>query len=101
MYEKATGGKYMPLRHELLSWHAEHGVMTFIDPAFSEPGVFEGHIIIGDGKYWLGLVKQLMLKTGLTKATFFTRRNPQAVERRFGFRVQGYVMEAGIDDFKI
>jgi hypothetical protein len=101
LYEKTVGMTHEPLPHELLTWDPERGAMSFIDPAFSEPGVFEGRIIVGDGKFWLRLVKRFMAGNGLTKATFFTRRNPEAVARRFGFHVREYVMEAAIDDFKV
>jgi hypothetical protein len=101
LYEKSTGREWEPLPHEWVSWTPERGVMTFIDPAYSEPGTFEGHIIIGDGKYWLGLIKEFMTQNGLTKATFFTRRNPVPIQRRFGFHIRGYVMEANIDELKV
>ena len=100
-YEKITGREYQPLQHELIAWEPERGVMSFIDPAWSEPGVFELHIVIGDGKYWMRVTKSFMAENGLTRLMFFTRRNPKAIERRFGCRIQGYVMEANIDEFRL
>jgi hypothetical protein len=100
IYRESTGEEIVPAPHLFLSWHPEHGAMTFIDPACSEPGVLEIVNMVGDGKFWSRIAKKFMRSAGLTTARLFTRRNPGAVNRRFGLRVVGYTMEANIDDIK-
>jgi hypothetical protein len=100
-YEKKTGGKHTFRTDEKVAFHPEHGYLSFIDPAFSKPGVFEGHIIVGDAPFWIDCVKKYMRGLGLTKARFYTTRNPEAVMKRYGGKIKGYWMEIDIDDFKI
>jgi hypothetical protein len=100
VYEKKLGMKYVPNEHELWSYHPDHGFLSFIDPAYSEPGVFEIHLVVGNGKYWAKLIKEVMRATGCTKATSVTRRSPHTWARRYGAKIRAYVMEVDINDLK-
>ena len=101
VYEKRLGMKYTPEEYELTAFHPEHGFFSFIDPAYTEPGVFEVHLMVGDGEYWMRLMKQAMKESGCTKVRFITRRNPEAWTRKYGAKIRAYIMEADIDDIKI
>lgn len=47
----------------------------------------------GDGKELDEQICALAKRLGYTKVRFETRRNPRAWERKFGYKVTGYVME--------
>jgi hypothetical protein len=100
-YEKKTGRKHIPLQNEMCSYHPEHGYLSFLVPPYADPGVFEIHVMIGDGGFWVPLVKESMREAGLTKVQFLTRRNPATWKRKYGARTVAYIMEADIDDIKV
>lgn len=59
-------------------------------------GIFFVYALSGDGKrlvpYILGKGKEL----GYKKVRFFTKRNPKAWERKYGFKQTAYVMEGDL-----
>ena len=101
IYERKTGAKYAPQEYEWVSFDPERGLFSFIDPAHTDPGVLEVHVMIGDGEYWMRRMKQAMREAGLTKVRFITRRNPETWARKYGAKIRAYIMEADIDDIKI
>jgi hypothetical protein len=101
IYNKKTGKKYVPIKHEMVAFHPEHGILSFIDQAYTEPGVFEVYVMAGDGPYWMRLIKEVMTKTGATKIRYVTRRNPKTWTRKYGAHICAYVMEADIDEIKV
>jgi hypothetical protein len=101
IYEKKLGMKYKPEPHELVSWLPDKGVFTFMDPYYSQPGVLEVGLCVGDGKFWIGLMVQFMRENGLGKVQYITRRNPETWARKYGAHVRAYIMEADIDDIKV
>jgi len=50
----------------------------------------------GDGKYWDNMATELAIKNKVDKIMFITKRNPQAFERKYGYKVIGYAMERGV-----
>lgn len=53
--------------------------------------------VYGDGKYWDEKANRLAKQFGLIKIMFSTKRNPKTFERKYGYRVTGYVMEKGVE----
>lgn len=51
------------------------------------------HACCGDGKYWQEQFEMLAEKGGVKKLAMITRRNPEAWERRFGYKVKKFYME--------
>lgn len=51
------------------------------------------HQVYGDGVYWDTYLNTLAQKLGLTKIMMATKRNPKAFERKFGFKLTGYILE--------
>jgi hypothetical protein len=100
-YEKRLGIKYTPEPRELISYLPDKGVFTFIDPHYSQPGILEVGLCVGDGKFWIGLMKQFMRENDLRKVQFITRRNPETWNRKYGTHIKAYIMEADIDDIKV
>ena len=46
--------------------------------------------VCGDGRYWLSYLNDKAKKLGCTKLRFWTRRNPAAFTRKFGFTLTGF-----------
>ena len=82
---------------EKILYHPEHGFVTFS----TNEDVLEVGNMCGDGKYWFGVLKEIMKMERLSKLTGFTRRNPAAWERKYGVKVKGYYVEVGIDEIKV
>jgi outer membrane protein assembly factor BamB len=68
----------------------DHGFMSWM---IDTDGSFVALNVYGDGEYWDSFIMQLAEKLGCTKARFATRRNPKAFERKFGYKIAGYIME--------
>jgi hypothetical protein len=100
IYEKRLGVKYTPEPDEWISYDPGKGVFSFREPAHTEPGVLEVGLCVGDGKYWIRLMKRFMRDNGLETVRFITRRNPETWTRRYGARIRSYIMEADIDEIK-
>lgn len=69
----------------------EHGFMTYDllrdDDAFLIVQCF------GDGPYWDSRAVDLARELGLKRIRFATRRSPRSFERKFNYRVVGYILE--------
>jgi len=68
----------------------EHGFMSWM---LDTDGAFVALNVYGDGDYWDSFIMQLAEKLGCTKARFATRRNPKTFEKKFGYKIAGYIME--------
>ena len=68
----------------------EHGFLSWI---IDTDGAFVALNVYGDGDYWDSFIMQLAEKLGCTKARFATRRNPKVWERKYGYKIAGYIME--------
>jgi hypothetical protein len=58
------------------------------EPAHTDSGVLEVGLCVGDGKYWIRLMKRFMSDNGLKTVRFITRRNPETWTRRYGARTE-------------
>lgn len=97
-YERKTGGRFVLAPDELVVFHPEHGFLTlFVNP---EEQCLECHHIAGDGRFWQKQIIRMLSRTGMTRARFFTRRNPEAWMRKYGGHVRGWYMEVGLDETK-
>jgi len=67
----------------------EHGFMTW---AADEDTLIPINVY-GDGKYWDNFLVILAKELGLKKIQFGTERNYKAYERRFGYKLKGYILE--------
>ena len=47
----------------------------------------------GDGKYWQSKMEEIARENGLTKTRAATKRNPMPYERKYGYKVIGFLME--------
>jgi len=67
----------------------EHGFMSW--------SVYEdklvAHQVYGDGVYWDNYLNELAKQLGLSKIMIATQRNYKAFERKFGFKLIGYILE--------
>lgn len=84
--------------YELIQYHPEHGFIAY----FCHEDILELHHMVGDGKYWQSFIRNMLMGiNGVKKVRYFTRRNPQAIARKYGGHIRGYYMECDIDEFKI
>jgi len=49
--------------------------------------------VYGDGKYWDMFFTGLAKRLGLKKIVFGTKRSPKAFERKYKYKLVGYIME--------
>jgi len=49
--------------------------------------------VFGDGEYWNGQLNEMAKDLGLRRIRMATIRNPKAFERKFGFKLIGYILE--------
>jgi len=49
--------------------------------------------VYGDGKYWDRVLVNLAKELGVNKIIFGTQRNFKAYERKFGYKLKGYILE--------
>ena len=97
-YVQHGGQKDLNLRDdETVLFHEEHGFISF----FVLDDVLHIHHMVGNGKYWVNIIKQIMKMLHLTKIRWCTKRNPNAWIRKYGGHVLGYYMECDFDDIKI
>lgn len=97
-YASHGGTKDLELdRDEEVCFHPEHGFIAW----FKHDDILELHHMVGDGKYWARVLKDIMTFYGLKKLRAFTRRNPKAWSRKYGGHIRGYYMESDIDEIKV
>ena len=84
----------------LIDYHPEYGFIAYeID---KDRETLVNICTCGDGKYWARVYKDIMKLYGLKKLELYTEyKNPKVWERRFGFRIKGYLMEVGVDELKV
>lgn len=94
-YEAHGGTRDLELdRRETVLFHPEHGFITFL----THDETLELHHLVGDGKYWQGVLARVMRIHGLKTLHAFTRRNPRAWMRKYrGARITGYDMEIDLE----
>lgn len=67
----------------------EHGFMSWT--------TFEDYLVAvqvyGDGEYWNRYLDELAKELGYDKILIGTKRNYKAFERKFGFKLTGYLLE--------
>ena len=67
----------------------EHGFLTWT--------VFEDMVYClqayGDGRHWDNVLINLAKELGLPKVAFSTKRKPKSYERKYGYKVTGYILE--------
>lgn len=49
--------------------------------------------VYGDGKYWDKFSIELAKQLGLKKIVIATRRSPKAYQRKYGYKLTGYLLE--------
>lgn len=54
--------------------------------------------VYGDGKYWDEYVTTLAEGLGCKKIIAATRRNPAPYERKYGYKVTGYIIEKEVNN---
>ena len=97
-YAAHGGSKDLELHpDEIVYFHPEHGLLSYL----RHDDILEIHHMFGDGKYWAGVAKGLMKYYKLKTLRAFTRRNPEAWQRKYGGHVRGWYMECDIDEIKV
>ena len=74
-----TNTNYIENDHGFASYKIENNVLHVIQ-------------VYGDGKYWEKFFRKIAKENNVTRAMFYTRRNPKAFARRFGAKVVQYIM---------
>jgi hypothetical protein len=97
-YERHVGKKFRPIWREKFVFDAERGLLGFV---FTDDGeaLFVAHMI-GDGRYWAEVARDLMHRSGRRVVRMMTSRNPDAWMRRYGGRVVDYVLEFDEETYK-
>ena len=49
--------------------------------------------VFGDGEFWDAFFLDKARELGLKRVTFGTRRNYKAFEKKFGYKLTGYILE--------
>lgn len=79
-------GKFYPAQNILSD--DRHGFVTY--------DIIDDYILIhqmyGNGKHWIAHVKAVAKQRKLSSIRWFTKRNPQAIEKRYGAKIEGYIM---------
>lgn len=68
----------------------EHGFLSW---TIDDNGALFGLNVYGDGNYWDKFLVELANKLGCKQIRFATKRNPKVWERKFGYKIAGYIME--------
>lgn len=96
-YVKHGGQSDLNLRDdETVLFHEEHGFISF----FFDDDYIEIHHMVGDGSYWVNIIKQILNMAGLNRVRWYTQRNPDAFIRKFGGHIRGYYMECDLHEAK-
>ena len=51
----------------------------------------------GDGEHWDNFLMSKAKESGCKKYMITTRRNPKVFERKYGFKIAGYILEKEVD----
>ena len=67
----------------------QHGFMSWR----THKDTFVGINVYGDGHYWDAFANELAKKLGLKKIMFATKRSPKVFEKKYGYKITGYILE--------
>ena len=81
---------------ETVLFHPKHGFVSF----FFHDEILEIHHMVGEGKYWQKILREVMNIHELKKVRWYTQRNPKAWMRKYGGHIRGYYMECELDEIK-
>ena len=81
---------------EAVLFHPQHGFISF----FFHDDILEIHHMVGHGKYWQKIIKEIMKLHHLKTIRAFTKRNPKAWIRKYGGHIRGYYMECDFNELK-
>ena len=64
---------------------------------FCSMDVVDGNLILvhqcyGDGEHWVREIRKLAHERRIKDIRFITKRNPKAFTRKYGFKLEGYIM---------
>lgn len=86
-YLKKSGDSYI---HEDNLIENEHGFLSW---CLDEDGSLVGLNVYGDGDYWDKFLESLAIQIGAKRIRFASRRNPKVWDKKFNYKVAGYIME--------
>lgn len=93
-YEQHSGGHFVQRAGCSLVYDPGKGFLTY--------EVMGDRFILwqvaGDGEYWDRYSVSLARSLGCKAIVMQTRRDPSAFERKYGYRVTGFVMEKEVDN---
>ena len=67
----------------------EHGFLIY---RLGKDAIYVMHCY-GDGKYWDKVLEKIARKYMVPKIVFGTKRNYKAFQRKFGYKMIGYILE--------
>lgn len=67
-------------KNGFMSWTVKNGKLILLN-------------VYGNGKYWDEFSKELAKGLGLTSILIATRRSPKAYQKKYGYKLTGYLME--------
>lgn len=73
----------------------EHGFITWFPD--HDLGCLVIYDVCGDGKYWDRFGTLLAKYYGFSKICFGTKRNPKAFERKYRYKLTGYILEKEVE----
>lgn len=93
-YKKKTGESFQGWPGADFIFDAERGFCVSI----KDDDVLIIGEVCGDGRHWVDWLTMMAKQQGCTKLRFWTKRNPAAFSRKFGFMLTGfsdghYIME--------
>lgn len=60
-------------------------------------GILVGFTGYGDGEYWDKFLQEKAKENDCNKYMITTRRNPKVFERKYGFKIAGYILEKEVN----
>jgi hypothetical protein len=96
-YEKRVGEpfSYDPVKEKII-WHPLYGVMTW--SVVESENAISVNKLVGDGRYWEKVIDGIARFLKKKKVIAYTKRNPGAWHRKYGYRTTGYIIEKTVDD---
>lgn len=90
-YLEKSGDSYI---HEDNLIENEHGFMSW---TIRDDNTLVLLNVYGDGKYWDLFSNQLAKQMNLNKILIATYRKPKAFEKKFGYKLTGYILEKEVE----
>ena len=97
-YEEGSRSRFRLSHGEQIVFEEDKGFFSYV--VCEEREALEIPKMVGDGRYWAKVIKEMVKKMGLKKALFFTKRNPAAWIRRYGGKIYGYFLEVTLEEAK-